>query len=82
MAEFKSPVMNKKLLVMYSVIHKRVFTPLWDLQTEIETTDHSSNSTKAFAFAIKSLYIDQGHQCDIRVWMIECLVLGLSIIAF
>ena len=36
---------------MYSVIHKRVFTPLRDLPTRIiEAIDHSSNSTIAFAF--------------------------------
>ena len=33
------------------VIHKRVFTPLWDLPTRIiEAIEHSSNSTMAFAF--------------------------------
>ena len=36
---------------MYSVIQKRVFTPLRDLPTRIiEAIDHSSNSTMAFAF--------------------------------
>ena len=38
-------------MVVYSVIHKRVFTPLRDLPTRIiEAIDHSSNSTIAFAF--------------------------------
>ena len=38
-------------MVIYSVIHKRVFTPLRDLPTRIiEAIDHSSNSTMAFAF--------------------------------
>ena len=36
---------------MYSVICKRVFTPLQDLLTrKIEAVDHSSNSKMAFAF--------------------------------
>ena len=38
-------------MVIYSVIQKRVFTPLRDLPTRIiEAIDHSSNSTMAFAF--------------------------------
>ena len=36
---------------MYSVIHKRVFTPLRDLPTRIiEAIDRSSNPTMTFAF--------------------------------
>ena len=35
-------------MVIYSVIHKRVFTPLWSLPTQIkEAVNHSSNSTTA-----------------------------------
>ena len=38
-------------MVIYSVIHKSVFTPLRDLPTRIiEAIDHSWNSTMAFAF--------------------------------
>ena len=43
------PHLITKLLVIYSVIHKRVFTPLRNLPTRlIEAVNHSSNSTIAF----------------------------------
>ena len=42
--------MNIKASVMYSVIHKRVFTSLRDLLTRvIEAINHNSNSIMAFA---------------------------------
>ena len=59
---------------MYSVIHKRVFTPLWDLPTRIiEAIDHSSNSTMAFAFT-KNPRLKIFCKCHCWVWrMIDSL---------
>ena len=47
MGQFISMVINNKALVIYSVIHKIVFIPLWDFPTQIiEAVNHSSNSTR------------------------------------
>ena len=56
-------------MVIYSVIHKRVFTPLRDLPTRIiEAIDHSSNSTMAFAFT------KNPSKCHCWVWrMVDSL---------
>ena len=53
-AEFKSFVMNNNVLVKYSVIHKRAFTPFRDVPGRIiEAIDHSSNP-KTYVGYIKS----------------------------
>ena len=61
-------------MVIYSVIHKRVFTPLRDLPTRIiEAIDHSSNSTMAFAFT-KNPRIFCKCKCHCWVWrMVDSL---------
>ena len=61
-------------MVIYSVIHKRVFTPLRDLPTRIiEAIDHSSNSTMAFAFT-KNPGIFCKCKCHCWVWrMVDSL---------
>ena len=59
---------------MYSVIHKRVFTPPWDLTTRIiEAIDHSSNSTMAFTKNFMSRIFCKC-KCHCWVWrMIDSL---------
>ena len=61
-------------MVIYSVIQKRVFTPLRDLPTRIiEAIDHSSNSTMAFAFT-KNPRIFCKCKCHCWVWrMVDSL---------
>ena len=61
-------------MVIYSVIYKRVFTPLLDLPTRIiEAIDHSSNSTIVFAFT-KNPRIFCKCKCHCWVWrMIDSL---------
>ena len=61
-------------MVIYSVIQKRVFTPLRDLPTRIiEAIDHSSNSTMAFAFT-KDPRIFCKCKCYCWVWrMVDSL---------
>ena len=61
-------------MVIYSVIHKRVFTPLPDLPTRIiEAIDHSSNSTMAFTKTFMSRIFCKC-KCHCWVWrMIDSL---------
>ena len=63
-------------MVIYSVIHKRVFTPLRDLPTRIiEAIDHSSNSTMAFVFIKKIL--DVSFFCKCHCWVWRMMIDGL-----
>ena len=56
-----------KLLVIYYVIHKRVYTPPQDLTTWIiEAIDHSSNSTMAFT---KNLGLGFCCKCKCHWWV-------------
>ena len=61
-------------MVIYSVIHKRVFTPPRDLMTRIiEAIDHSSNSTMAFTKKFTSRIFCKC-KCHCWVWrMIDSL---------
>ena len=68
------PYWITKLLVIYSIIHKRVFTPPQDLTTRIiEAIDHSSISSMAFTKKFTSGIFCKC-KCHCRVWrMIDSL---------
>ena len=67
--------MITKLLVIYSVIHKRVFTPLRDLPTRIiEAIDHSSNSTMAFAQKILGFFVNANAIVEFEKWSIASII--------